>query len=324
MSNLVWCGILAAGLGVWGWGVDSAAGGAGGPASGRATGVPAARGPAVIQDRLTQEIALLKAESLEESLKMLSEIEMFRWPGYRADRSGAIVMPLKAEMGQFEIEEIMSNRRFLKVMDGLAALPKGEAAALVKREIQGTLPVYQKMFDAAVDRLMKGRAAAPPGVRMGSGLAMQINNNPDHSPTLAGARLKLLALVLAAGNLDLAEASAAVREVVTCACGQRDQFYKPYEGLAEADRFFVLKDASLYNRQILVCGIMQRLGMKAAKDRDPWEERRLTKFDARTTPYDGMAGGRGRGDFAHGEIMVAFPRPISDEAFKEILKGQIG
>jgi hypothetical protein len=312
MRNLLWCGILVAGLGVWGWRCAIGAGAVSRPAA----EAPARSGPALIQERIDQQIDLLKAESLEESLKMLSEIDMFKWPGNRADRSGGITMPLKPDVGREDIEEIMSNRRFLKVMDELGALPKGKAAALVTKEIQATLPVYQKMLDEALERLVNGRAAAPAGIRTSSGLSMQVSNNQDHSPTLAGARLKLLALVLAAGNLDLAEARGAVREVATFACQQRDQLYQPHALLTEADRFLILRQATLYNRQILVCGIQQRSGIK------DWEEKKLTKFDAQTTSYDGRAGASGRVDYAKGEINVAFPRPIADQALDELMKGQ--
>jgi hypothetical protein len=281
---------------------------------------PRGGGPAVIQERIDKQIAELKGESLAESLKLLSEVEMYLWPGYRGDRTGEMRMPLAKDAGRLDLEEIMSNRRFLKVMTELAALPKDQAGKMVAREMEEGLPVYEKLLEASIAKLVNGINNAPPGVAHSSGLSMQINNNKDHSPTLKGMRLKVLALVLAAGNLDLTDANDAVRAVATYACAQRDELYKPHDVLSEADRFHILQDATLYNRQILAAGMLQHSGPKARPGEDRWEGRKLTKYDARTTAYDTMAGAQGPLDYLNGAILVMYPVALTDAEMNTVMR----
>lgn len=273
-----------------------------------------------MQQRIYKQISLLKSESVQDSVRMLSEVEMFYWPGHGMDGMMVVIMPLRGEIGQHDIESIMSNRRFLKVFQELSSLSKAEASDMVIRELRDTMPVYKGLYEKQVEALIQGRKNAPKGANMSAGLSLQINNNSDHAPTLAGARFKLLSLILLAGNLNLEAARPTIREIAEFACQQRNGLYAPHEVLTSSDRFCVLCDGTLYNRQIIACGLQQQ----TASAGDTWQERTLTRFDARATPYDLLSRGGGpiKPDYSKGSIKVAFPQPIDDATVDGLVKGK--
>jgi hypothetical protein len=280
--------------------------------------------------RIAEDVQVLKAESVEDSVRMLSEVQMFYWPG-RPQNAGGVIFPLTQDIGQEDVERIMSNRRFLKVSRELSNLPKERASALVSEQISAALPRYRTMFEEMWKKVVDGRRNVPPGMPATAGPTLQISNNPDHSPTLAGLRLQLLSLVLISGNLELEAARPAVLSVVEEGCRQRERFYKDSEG-NEMDRFLMLTTVGLYSRQILATGIQgtfkpQTRPATAEQQAhiDNWEARRLTHYDAAATPYDLLTRGGGPipPDYTKGSIELRFHKGLDDKAFNDLWK-QIG
>ena len=69
-----------------------------------------------IDERIEKtQISVLRKESLEQGLERLSEGEMFFWPGVPAPMfdPDKYRLPLPASVGSWDIEVVMSNRRFL-------------------------------------------------------------------------------------------------------------------------------------------------------------------------------------------------------------------
>ena len=225
----------------------------------------------------------LEAESMEDSLRMLAQVEPF-FHSWTHDGSGGLILPRETSQERIDVEMIMSNRRFLKVFQELSQLPQEEAGRLIAREIQAALPAYEKMSEECWNVLSgksKPDPADPPSFN-------QISNNPDGSPTLYGLRYKLLALVLIAGNLDLTNTQPAIKAVVTEACRQRDLAYDlAGAGESQFKAWHMVKDVALYNRTILATAIMGTAGGQASQPAqkidglsDKFESKRLTRYDA--------------------------------------------
>ena len=292
------------------------------PTSNEALGQPIPEG-VPMPERTTKEVETLREESTEESLQMLSEVEMFYWPG----AGGGGGMPARKGVAdwiiRWDIETIMSNRRFLKLMDELSRLPKAEAARLVAAQIGASLPKYKEMFEAKWEHIIiRSREINPiDGLKkLPVGLSLKISNNPDNSPTLLGLRFQLLSLVLIAGNLKLYDASAAIRPVVDEAIEQREYFYTS-EAAIEGDRQTMLESASLYNTAILGTAVIGVSGKEEAGEAPSarWETRRLPLYYAPRTRYDILMRGAAI-DYSDGSINVRFAAPIGDREFDTILR----
>lgn len=267
------------------------------------------------------QISVLRKESLERALDNLSEAYMFFWPGVVGRSTDYLTykLPLPAAVGVFDVETVMSNRRFLKVFDELSHLPKPKAAALINREIERTLPVYRKLVDADLELKKESiRAGAEP--RPGGGFVVEPQGK---NPTWTGMRFKLLALVLLAGNLELEDCHATVLKVGKTASADyakfcRKDLYNFFSG------YCLITAESLYNRQILGTGLLGTSGeLVAARPAGVGlNTQDLTHFDAKATRYDlhGRIGAEPI-DFSKGRITVRWITEIDDEIFERILAG---
>ena len=278
--------------------------------------------------RISKDINLLKNESIEQSVKMLSQVGMFYWPGAGNEGAGGIILPLRKTIGQFDIDGILSNRRFLKVYDELSGISGSKASSLIIEQISETIPLYRRMFSESWDKVTRIHQNEPPEARQTIGPSFQISDDPNGTPTLAGIRLQLLSLVIVAGNLQLEQTRPAVVSVVSEALAQKRQFYKSSSG-HEGDRFIMLKTISLYNRQALATGILLTsntqtiTGLRTLIDEENrWQTRKLTRYDAAATPYDLLTrhGGPIKVDYSKGVLTVRFHRPLDDDEFVQICR----
>ncbi len=132
-----------------------------------------------MRKRLAQQVDMLRKESLLESLSMLSEIEMFYWPG-AVESAGTLSLPLRKEEGRCEVDRCLSNRRFLKLFQELRSINKLQASEMINAEIAETLSLYQRMFEDTWRHVLTQRAKYPivEGVtEHGAGPSLQISNN---------------------------------------------------------------------------------------------------------------------------------------------------
>jgi len=278
--------------------------------------------------RIGKDINLLKGESLEQSMKMLSQAGMFYWPGDGREGAGNVRFPLRETIGQVDINRVLSNRRFLKIQDELSKVSAREATSLVVKQINETLPLYKRLFSESWQRVIGTHQTESPATRQTMGPSLQVSDNPDATPTLAGARLQLLSLIIAAGNLELDQTRFAVINVTSEALAQKRQFYIASTG-HQADRFSMLRKASLYNRQALATGILLTSRMQEQSDLrlsvdegKRWRFFELTKYDAAATPYDLLTrrGGPIKADYSKGVLSVRIHRPLGDAEFYQICR----
>lgn len=271
-----------------------------------------------------EQINPLRGESLEESLAKLSDVEMFFWPGVPRESLSLYLwtLPLRSSVGGRDVQTIMSNRRFLRVYEGLSKLPKAKAADLINRQIESGLPVYSALFDQDLEAKKDSiKADVKPKV-VGS---YQGSNNKDGTPTVLGMRYKLLALALIAGNLGVQDCRPTVAKLARHGSQsyqtlQRKDLYNHYSAYA------IIEGGSLYNRQILgtallaTSGRLNGLTAGADKYRVATKSEEVTHYDARATRFD-LHGRIGvvPVDYSKGRLTVRYLGDISDLTFEEIL-----
>ncbi|MHC4461685.1 MAG: hypothetical protein ACYS30_09645 [Planctomycetota bacterium] len=291
----------------------------------------------VLSSRLPHEqiidniIRILSAESVEESLNKLDEIDLYIKSYQLLMDTPDRGIPLDVSVGQKDIVAIMGHRRFLKVVDEFSLLSRKEAARLVSREIISSLSEYNKLFDSYMKRhakMFKHNQKRPRGKKRKSlGFTISVR---DGKPTLIAVRYKVLALVLISGNLQLQQAQPAVTKVLETAIEQRDIFYN--RGLFdEFDAWFMLMDGSLYNRQIVATAV---LGTYVDPDKQKeilkqfrckFKSERLTRYNAAVAPYglSDFPPESGPIDYSKGELTVKYLEPLNDSKFDDIINAAI-
>ncbi len=276
--------------------------------------------------RIAKITELLKKESLEKSIKLLSESNLYFWNNYQIILpEPEINIPLKASADQINVIAIMGNRRFLKVMDEIKLLPKTEAANLLNKEIINSLEEYEKLFNsymAEKERIFKHNLEQP---NKSWGLSFVISTNDD-SPSLISQRHKVWALVLIAGNLELPETKDTVSKVVETAMKQREMLYNKKGSVDPLSAGALLGSASLYNRQILATAA---LGTYVSSDKaqqilnetvQTLETHRLTHYSSSKALYDLDVGSVEIADYSKGELSVKCLKPLDDSKFDAIIE----
>ena len=279
--------------------------------------------------RSYKEARRLEQESLEESVVQLFQVRPYR--GDLAPATFTAEIPLYDGMEGWEhVKAMLCSRRVMKVLHELAREPKNRASELISRQIQDNLPKYQAKF--------KEKILADPRLRdreNTGGLGFTMGNNRDGSPTLQGLRYSLFALVMIAGTLELEGTQDAVQAVAEVAVDQRDFFYKHgQEDFNYSLSIGALQWASLYNRQMLVTGLVGTAALddaatpllreslarrlkKEPTEVTPWSEVLLPNYNALTTPYEDTWGSMPV-DYTKGVIPVRHLYWVTDEDFDAI------
>ena len=163
----------------------------------------------VISDRLEGQTLKIKRESTQESMAKLSDVNMFYWPGPRGTPQGIRhELPVPKEEGGFDVEAIMSNRRFRKVFEELSAQPQDVASETVRRALSAAVAEYLPLYEAKMrisaprykvevvrEKIKNNMATTLP--------SFEIGNVPEGKVVISGARLNVLSLVWVSGMLKL-------------------------------------------------------------------------------------------------------------------------
>ena len=129
----------------------------------------------------------------------LSDVNLFYWPGPKSSGSGELVksdVPLNESAGGSDLEAIMSNRRFRKVLQQLGESDREVAGRMVQRELSGAIEEYEPLYAESMARFTphyKLSQLAQTNILAGPGF--EIENVPEGKIVIAGARLKVLSLV---------------------------------------------------------------------------------------------------------------------------------
>jgi len=275
--------------------------------------------------RVGQQIEMLTQESLETSAKRLGDVGMYFWPGPMGDPpSYHYEFPIPRALADRDVDSIMSNRRVLKVFSELAGLPKSDAATLVSTGLTTALAEYQQVFD---DYVETNGDYFRVGKEVQAGPSFTVGNVGTDTPTLMGARFRVLTLVFLAGNLKLEEAGPAVLHVADVA---REQFleWSQEEDYSLIFNYDLLARAGLCSRHVLGVGLLGTRGDALQEDdlfskyKNRIQRHRLTRFDAIVTKYDTYARvGAAEVDDSDG-ITLWTVSPLSDDELAEIVEAR--
>lgn len=225
---------------------------------------------------------------------------------------------------------IISNRRVLRIYEQLAALPKPEAAEVLKVQLHKIFAEYRTAYgtDKGVNnpvgftheqRNLPGWAYA--------GLGYAINTIDPNDVTLTGLRYAVLSLVLIASSLELGDVQSAILRIAEEGRRQRDVL-RADQVHHNAYKHSVLEGFSVYNRTILgtallrlTPGLKTQLVSGGGVSLQP-QSFRQTPYDATCTVHDRMGGGGP--DFSRGEILVDYYTGITDDELDCILDAAAG
>jgi len=285
--------------------------------------------------RIRAQIEKVSSESIEEAVHNLYRVNMFFWPGgppLQGRGFSGDCIPLPPDIGDDDTKAILSNRRFLKVYAELSNMPADEASALISKGLNLSFEQYLSVYaqDAQInsDRLTvasmeKMRAENPKSGIAGPGWISQTKDESKMS--LLGIRFKVLSLLWIAGALELKPTQPIVRKVVSHGIRQRDALY----GDTHQSTFYkyeVLKQASLYNRQILTTALFGTSGRSEdlySQARQVGLERtkiRSTVFDATVTEYDlPVRAYVMQPDYTRGELHIYCCPAMNDETFDKAI-----
>jgi hypothetical protein len=266
--------------------------------------------------RIKHQIATLEKETLEQSLRNLSDTRVFSWPGYIPSSVLSASLPFDKDEGKYYVENIFSNRRFLKMLGELSALPKDKANVLVKAHLDHAWKAGKQMFDSHFQFFEKLLAEDAPDTNIA--FPSYLND----TPSLPGYRHRLLTLLLIAGNLNLDACKNSVEEITIDAVKR----YVEYSQVRKVNRFnamTLLAGATQYNRQILATALVgvqaeeTRQKLQTVKER--WQKRELPKFNARATAHDLKWTNLASVDWSFGKLVVRYLEPMDDTTFIGIL-----
>ena len=277
--------------------------------------------------RIDMIIRILEKEPIQLSLARLDEYNMYTWGGewifYEKRTYGMDDIPLKPGVCRKDMICIMSNRRFLKLMEELGMLPRAKAGELVGKDIVSTLSLYRKLWDEQMECTdqVKKVQYRDPNKPTRALLAYNIHGRP----TLLGVRSKMLALLAIAGNLQLQEARSGVMQVIDLAIEQRNEFYNN-PVYFESAAAHMLVEASLYNRQILATAalgtsvefsaqeaIVKAAGCSFKSEKVQRYTEIITRYGRLSHEYEIMKNP------PEGSLTVRYLEPISDSQFGLII-----
>jgi hypothetical protein len=273
---------------------------------------------------IESEIAVLRAESLHDSMVKLSDVNMYYSPGPAPSAgswSDEQYLPLKPDADLETTEAILSNRRFRKVlgeMTRLSSSQRDKAAKMLNEELNSALAEYLPLYHAELQLIASNYPASSP--------AFQIGTRPGGPVVVVGARLKVLSLTWISGLLELTDEAGLVKRVARMAVEQRDALYKASEPQALA-RSEVLRMVSLYNRQLISAALLGTTADRSSRETAlrttgaTWQERNLAGFNAALTEFDApVLSKMMEPDHSQGTVTVRFPAPLDDVNFDSLLK----
>jgi hypothetical protein len=281
--------------------------------------------------RIQDQIEKVRNESFEEAIHNLYQVNMFFWPGGPPLQGRIFIgdyIPLPPDIGDDDTKAILSNRRFLKVYEELSNMPVDKASALINKDLNLSFEQYLSVYGQdtqinsdglSVASMEKLRAENPKGGIAGPGWISQTKD--ESKMTLLGIRFKVLSLLWIAGALELTVTQPVVQKVVSHGISQRDALY----GDTNQSSFYkyeVLRQASLYNRQILITALFGTSG----RSEDLYSEAgqialertklRSTVFDATVTEYDlPVRSYVMQPDYTRGELHIYCCPAMNDETF---------
>ena len=213
----------------------------------------------------------VQGESLCESLGRLGDLS-FYVQGVGRHPSVSLEWPADDSVGQWEMQQVVTNRRVSKVITELAKLDPADASKRISCQIEKAISDYSALGGGLLRNPVGARSAAlsrDTTILEAPKMAFATENGPNNATVLKGARLELFSLAFVVGYLHLADASEAMLSLALQAKAQRDilYMYKPDAGVPAADPskpvdmakpgpVVLLHCYGLYNRVALASGLL--------------------------------------------------------------------
>lgn len=284
-----------------------------------------------------QKVAMLRNESLEQTLFRLGNLNMFFSPG--PVQSGRIIwnweqrVPISGAREFYSVRVVMANRRVFKLYEDLQALPAEEAGERMRVRLLELLDQYLLAYaeDKQIKNSQSFTKANAPCVSVGAhgsifGVGFICSTVDPNEVTLPGLRYAVLSLVMLAGALELEAANDAVVAVAEKSVLQRDGIYADTVH-HDAYRESVLELLSIYNRTIVgnaLIGTSPRARSLVSGGNAPPLERRTLRQARYDAHSPALEQDRGMGAFSHGDIEITYFDGITDELFDALLRAAEG
>lgn len=275
--------------------------------------------PEVVQ-RIEEHVSVLRSETLAESIAALDDVLLYRWPGPSPDLVPILPSPPLQDTRheKKEIEEVLSNRRVLKVLSELRGVPTTDANQLLRIALDGAIDQYQELWDQdyqmLLDHLEQRRKDGGEFLSFARGVGNAENIE------LPGARAEVLALCFVAGELNASDLNGDLLEVAKLAASQRDAAYALAREEPMAGSMWSLAMYSVYCRPLLATALARTaLQPEAILSRHGKQSYKLTHYDAAITPFDQPVYYGLPPDFSNGSMEVTFIVGIDDQEFDEIV-----
>ncbi|MBS3822178.1 MAG: hypothetical protein KGY81_10495 [Phycisphaerae bacterium] len=243
-------------------------------------------------------IDVLKAESTLQSVENLDTVDDFYYPGYFSQT----IPPRPFDA----VERLLSNRRFLKLVDELSDMREQQRAELIRRHLRHFVEQYQAILASAAEQPDSPRDL------------FRISEVEGMGPTLTGTRYALQSLVMIAaltGTEDLwPDIQALFTESPLGPTPDLSPFGKPL--IAKLEQSPMLPDgiraqavylmASNGNpTQLAKVGLDSRAVLKHV-NAEMTEVRQLPDFRAEVGPYDMLHKAGLAVDLSHGSLELEF------------------
>ena len=271
--------------------------------------------------RIAAEVASLERETLPESVNKLDRIN-----GYYATPPKFNGVITDENVDQQTVNSIMSNRRFVKVFDGLRQLKKNAASKMIKPELASALTNYLSLYADWREHI---ESKIPPGKEsiVRPSFAIIVPPEEEGKIVLMGARLKVLSLVWLSGMLSLSDAKEQIEQVAQVAIKQKTEFEN--ENILSPEFWgMMVGRGSLYNRQILASGLIGTADLKERQESHlmqavgiTWQGRKLTGYKAKWTEFDTpVQSGFMAPDQSAGTVFTSHASSINDTTFDKLLQ----
>ena len=195
------------------------------------------------------KIALLRQESLEESLRLLplDGLEFYLPSLMVVDPSTPITIPLAAASYQRDVTQILYNRRFRKVLAEIQQANPETVTPLLVSALTSTKELFDRLYSESV--LGRPHLFAESAVQESAALGAGEWRDPSLEPTLCSVRLGLFAITILAANVAAGDAAPFVANVIAEARDSREYFYRKESGNLRARVYAIL--SGLYNPIVL-------------------------------------------------------------------------
>jgi hypothetical protein len=267
----------------------------------------------------------MEKETLEVTLNKLTDALEYVVPGSGME-SGFFNIEsdeYRERQYQYDVENILSNRRFRKAYEDLQKANRKNAATLLIRNIRENLEKLRPMFQEDVNMVSQERHKGNFGrvLAVGDDASYRSSSNPDYPPSRTARRYAVFSYIFLASLLELRDVRPAIEKVIEFA----KEEYNLFNSLGNDVQSFKIRllQESLYNPSLLITATLCEPKWNEEKRKSieaKLVHREVVDWLARATEYD-MPGKECLVPVEPYSAMlkIRYYKEITDEEFRSIL-----